>query len=128
MAANSKMQSAPAASSSLCVGSIESKPEAVSGFLRATLRGWQWAMENPDEASLLSLEYDESLNEEHEKELFEATLPLIHTGEYKIGWMRPEVWHTTHGILVEQGLVPEEMEVDSMYTTEFLEEIYGETQ
>lgn len=67
------------------------EPDLVLRFLRATLRGWQWAIENPAEAGPLALKYDPTLDAAHRVAMMEASVPLVHTGEDQIGWMRAEV-------------------------------------
>jgi NitT/TauT family transport system substrate-binding protein len=104
---------------------IEENPDLVLRFLRATLRGWQWAVENPEEAGPLALEYDPTLDAADQTVIMEASVPLIHTGEDHIGWMRAEVWQGMHEMLLEQGILDEPVDLDKVYTMEFLHEIYG---
>lgn len=106
-------------------GFIRDNPDLVLRFLRATLRGWRWAIENPEAAGALSLEYDPTLDESHQVALMEASIPLIHTAEDQIGWMRPEIWQGMHDILLEQGILDAPLDVDQIYTLEFLQMIYG---
>jgi len=103
---------------------IQENPDLVLRFLRATLRGWRWAVENPAEAGPLALEYDPALDAAHQAAMMEASVPLIHTGEDHIGWMRAEAWQGTHDILLEQGLLAAPVDVEKVYTIEFLQQIY----
>ena len=103
---------------------IADNPDLVERFLRATLRGWRYAIENPDEAAAITLKYDETLDEAHQKAMMEAQMPLIHTGEDQIGWMKDEIWQGMHEILLEQGVLTEPLDVEQVYTTEFLQAIY----
>lgn len=97
-------------------------------FLRATLRGWRWAIENPDEAGALALEYNPELDVEIQIDQMKASVPLIHTGEDHIGWMQTEIWEDMYEILMEQGLLDEEFDIKEVYTMEFLERVYGGEQ
>jgi hypothetical protein len=54
-----------------------------------------------------------------------ASLPLVNTGEDFIGWMRPEVWAGMEKTLREQGVLTNTLDVEQVYTLQFLEEIYG---
>ena len=105
---------------------ITNRPDLVRRFLRATLKGWRWAIENPDEAAVLALHYDPALSPDLQKAQMLAGIPLIHTGEDQIGWMRPDVWQGMIGWLLEQGILTETVELDEVYTMEFLQQIYGE--
>lgn len=107
---------------------IEENPDLVLRFLRATLRGWQWAAENPQEAGPLALEYDSTLDAAQQGAMMEASVPLVYTGEDHIGWMRDEVWEGMYDVLLEQGLLDEPFDVHEAYTMEFLQEIYGGEQ
>jgi len=104
---------------------IQENPDLVERFLRATLRGWRWAIENPAEAGPLALKYDPMLDAAHQAAIMEASAPLIHTGEDQIGWMRAEVWEGMQKMLLEQGLLAGPVDVDKVYTIEFLYKVYG---
>jgi len=54
-----------------------------------------------------------------------ASLPLINTGEDYIGWMKPEMWAAMEETLREQGVLTSPLDVESAYTLQFLQEIYG---
>lgn len=43
---------------------IKTSPETVRGFVRAALRGWQYALANPEEAATIQLKYLRALNPE----------------------------------------------------------------
>ncbi len=107
---------------------IERNPDLVLRFLRATLRGWRWAIENPEQAARLTLSYDPELDLEHEIAVVEAGIPLIHTGEDQIGWMNGKVWQNTHDMLLGQGILTEPLDMGRVYTMEFLLNIYQEEQ
>jgi len=107
---------------------IRENPDLVLRFVRATLRGLRWAVENAEEAGQLSLEYDPTLDADHQVGQMKVSLPLIHTGEDQIGWMRTATWQGTLDILVDQGLLTGAVDVDDVYTMEFLYEVYGEQE
>jgi NitT/TauT family transport system substrate-binding protein len=45
--------------------------DAMAKFVRASMKGWKWAEENPDEAAMIVLDYDETgaQTEEHQKRM-----------------------------------------------------------
>ena len=100
-------------------------PDLVTRFLRATLRGWREAIENPEEAVTITLKYAKEADAELQTQMMEASVPLIHTGEDHIGWMRAEVWEGMHDMLLEQGILGEPLDLDEVYTMEFLQKAYG---
>ncbi len=104
---------------------IAENPDLVTRFLRATLRGWREAIEEPEAAVEATLKYAREADAELQTQMMEASVPLVHTGEDHIGWMRAEVWQGTHDILLEQGLLAGPLDVDEVYTIEFLQQVYG---
>jgi NitT/TauT family transport system substrate-binding protein len=105
---------------------LRENPDLALRFLRATLKGWRWAIENPTEAASLSLHYNLTLDKTHEVRMMEAIVPLIHTGRDRIGWMRPEIWQQTHDILLKQGILEQPIDIHAIYSMQFLQRIYRE--
>ena len=82
---------------------IQQNPDLVERFLRATVKGWRYAIESPDEAVDLTLQYDPTLTRDRQTRMMAAQTPLIHTGKVNIGWMRAGVWREMQDILLEQA-------------------------
>lgn len=104
---------------------IKEKPDLVMRFLRATLRGWQDAIEDYEGAVAITLKYARVKDPQLQTAMMEAQLPLVHTGEDHIGWMRAEEWEGMYDILLEQNILKAPFEVNQAYTMRFLEEIHG---
>jgi NitT/TauT family transport system substrate-binding protein len=108
---------------------IADNPEVVIRFLRATLRGWREAIENPAAAVEVTLQYAPQADSETQRDMMQASIPLVYTGEDQIGWMQAGVWQGMHQILLEQGILDAPIDLDKVYTMQFLETIYaGEQQ
>lgn len=103
---------------------IATNPDLVRRFVRATLKGWTYAVENSTEASLLVQKYNPGADPTIEIARMTASLPLINTGEDFIGWMKPEVWTEMEKTLREQGVLTAPLDVTQVYTLQFVEEIY----
>lgn len=104
---------------------VQENPELVERFLRAALRGWRYAIENPDEAAAVTARYSETGDEEFLLASMEAQVPLIHTGEAPIGWMQAEAWQSMYSFLVAHQNLADVFAVEDVYTTQFLEYLYG---
>jgi len=104
---------------------ISDNPDLVKRFMRATLKGWQGAIENYRQAVIVTLKYAKNTDSETQTAMMEAMLPLVHTEEDHIGWMKPEIWHDMYGTMLEQGLLEKPFDVDRAYTMRFIEEICG---
>lgn len=105
---------------------IADNPDLVLRFLRATLKGHQYALENLEEAAEISVKYAENPDPAVQQAMLEASLGLIYTGYDEIGWMRKEVWQGMAEILSDQGLLDAPVNVDEVFTQQFIEEIYAE--
>ena len=103
---------------------ITSQPDLVLRFLRATLKGWTYAVEHPDEVGVMVVHYAPGANSILENDKMAANLPLVNTGEDHIGWMKPEIWTEMEQILREQGVITQPLDVTQTYTMQFLQEIY----
>jgi NitT/TauT family transport system substrate-binding protein len=104
---------------------IATQPDQVLRFLRATLKGWTWAIENADKTGALVQKYNPNVDPALENAKMIASLPLVNTGENQIGWMKPELWTSMEKILREQGVITTPLDVTQVYTMQFLEELYG---
>ncbi len=107
---------------------IKNNPDLVEAFLRATLRGAEWAVANPDQAAELVVQrFGDQLPEtvkELQEEAMQVSLPLLNPAGSKIGMMQAEVWEFTQQMLLDQGTLSEPVEVEKAYTMEFLNKIY----
>ncbi len=103
---------------------ITTQPDLVRRFLRATLKGWTYVVENPTAAGSLVVKYRPNADVKHEIAFMSASLPLINTGENHIGWMKPEVWAGMEKTLREQGVLAGVGDTSQLYDLQFLQEIY----
>jgi ABC-type nitrate/sulfonate/bicarbonate transport system substrate-binding protein len=107
---------------------IDNRPELVERFLRATIEGWQYAIQNEEEAVGIVLEYATDRTRSHEAYMLRQSIPLIHTGGSPIGWMEMDRWQHTHDIVLESGAIDKAIHADEAFTTQFIEEIYAQTE
>jgi NitT/TauT family transport system substrate-binding protein len=99
---------------------IEQEPELVGRFVRATMRGWAGALQHPEEGATLPLAYDPALDPAHQREILDATAPLVHTGVDQLGWMRAEDWDVMIATLHEERMITERPAVHDVFTNRFL--------
>ena len=104
-------------------GRIEKDSELIESFIRATRRGWEMALENSDEAALLTERYDLDVDAEHLKFVLKVSSPLIYTGQGYIGKMEESVFKRAQEFLLEQGIIGERGDVRGAYTLEFLDNV-----
>ena len=84
---------------------IEQNPERVDAFRRATLKGWRYAMDHPDEViELLITKYQVPKSRAHLKFEANAMRPLILNDLIEIGHMNPGRWQRIVDAFVEVGM------------------------
>jgi len=108
---------------------IQNNPEIVESYLRATLKGWEYALENPEESiDYILEETDQQLDREAQLKALKAREDYIFPDESNtpMGWMEKEVWQEIHDNLLEQGLLENSLDVEEIYTNEFLDKIYND--
>lgn len=103
---------------------IANDPDLVERFTRASLKGWTYAIEHPDEMAAFVQKYNPDADLAAEAEKMRATVPLVNTGEDHIGWMKPKIWEGMTTILYEQGMTKTLVEPTELYTFDFLNKIY----
>jgi NitT/TauT family transport system substrate-binding protein len=104
---------------------MTANPAVVTRFLRATLKGWTYVVENPETAAKLVSKYNPKADPDLETAEMLASLPLVNTGEDHLGWMKPEMWAGMERTLREQQVLTQSVDVTQVYTQQFLQEIYG---
>lgn len=57
----------------------EENPETVKAFLYASLKGWEYAVENPEEAAEICYEYGSSVSPEHQAYMASEVAKLVNT-------------------------------------------------
>jgi len=99
---------------------IEKNPDLVRRFVQATLNGWQYAYDNPEKAVDYVLMYSDQLNYKQEMRGMEVSLELIKPDNKPIGTIEGEVVKQMQDLLVEYGIIESPVELENLYTTEFL--------
>lgn len=105
---------------------IESDPELVERFLRATFKGMEYMIAHPDEALEITMQYAEVQDESVQQAMLTASIPLIYSSEPRIGWMEEEKWFGMREDLFEMQQIRTLVPMKEIYTMEFLKNIYGD--
>lgn len=100
---------------------ISENDDLVQRFIRATIKGYQQAIESPQDAVNQTVKYASDLNPEFELASMQAEIPLIDTGNAPIGFMDDAVWQNTQDILIEQGYLNSQVDISTVYTNKFVE-------
>jgi NitT/TauT family transport system substrate-binding protein len=105
---------------------IANKPDMVERFVRATLLGIQSAVDNPEEAAQLAVNYNAERDLEIETEAMLRSVPLLNPAGNAPGMMTAESWQIIYQILLDEQVLSKPLEVQSAYTLTFLNRIYAD--
>lgn len=99
---------------------IKTKPDVVRKVVEATIKGWEEALKNPEQAVTYTLQYSDKLTREHETKMMNASIPLVKPDNNPIGFMDRAVWAAMQDLLLKQGFIKQAVDIDKTFTTEFL--------
>ena len=107
---------------------IAKDPEAMERFLRGALRGIEYASQNVEEAVDIVMKYAPQENRDQQRfmlttELARAKTPL--TNNYGYGWQTREQWSALTDALRDFQVVTEDVDINKMFTSQFLERIHA---
>jgi NitT/TauT family transport system substrate-binding protein len=86
----------------------EAMVDKLARFLQASIKGWEYAAEHPDEAADIVLENDETgaQTEKHQRRMMGEINKLVGTGEQGIGFLDPADYQRTVDVLLAGGSDP----------------------
>lgn len=101
---------------------LSENPELAKKFLSATSKGYNYSIENPEEAAKILIKYapeiDEDLAIESQKFLAKEYI----SDAARWGEMKDSVWNNYTNFLREYNLIEKDMKASDAYTNEFLPE------
>lgn len=101
---------------------LKENPELARKFLRATSKGYEYAIENPEDAAEVLLEKVPELD----RDIIMASQKYL-AGQYQAeaprwGEMKEEIWSTYGNWMSDRGLLEGEFDAKEAFTNEFLPE------
>lgn len=105
-------------------GTIDKQPDIVRGFVRASIRAYQYAFEHPEESIDALLKAAPSRNREVELEKLKATRKLTESpdaAKFGMGYSSKAKWQEAEDLMAQfGGLAKRSASVESYYTNDFL--------
>jgi len=82
--------------------------DRLARFVKASMKGWDYAVANPDEAAMITLENDETgaQTEKHQKRMMGEIAKLVGHSEKGTGWLDPADYERTVKVLLSGGSDP----------------------
>jgi NitT/TauT family transport system substrate-binding protein len=99
---------------------IREQPDLVKRFVAATVKGWEAAATNPEEAATITVNQDKKLTYAHEFAMMKESIPLLKPDNKGIGSMELARWQAVHDLLIEGGFLKAPIDLSKAYTTQFL--------
>jgi len=101
---------------------INNDPDLVRRFVRATARGLQDTLDNPDEAFTIALQFIPELSVEQqprERQKLQETLPLWQPAtDQGLGYSDGEQWQTMYSFLRDNELLEQDLDVTEAFTND----------
>jgi NitT/TauT family transport system substrate-binding protein len=101
---------------------IKEKPDVVQRFLRASLRGWRYAIENQSEAVDIVVKQNPNLKKDHQAVMLREVAKLMlwgPGGDKGLGYVDPKAVEFTHAFLLEHKQLSRPVAIDQAYTLRF---------
>lgn len=99
---------------------VKENPDLAKKFMRATSRGYQFAIEKPAEAAEILLKHAPELDRGLVLASQQYLSPRYRDDAERWGEQKAEVWENYAGWMYERGLLPGKIEADKAFTNEFL--------
>ncbi len=102
---------------------IQDDPELVRRLVRASLRGLEYTIAHPDEAFTIARQAVPEITDEDapiQRAVLEASIALWRSDQP--GASDPQAWSDSVAFMLDTGLIEATVEVDTLYTNQFVEE------
>lgn len=99
---------------------IKDDPELVKAFMRAVSKGYNYAMDHPDEAAQILLKTVPELDKDLVVASQKWLSPKYKDDAPRWGEQKREVWQNYSDWMHERGLLEKPLDVDAAFTNEFL--------
>ena len=102
---------------------LKENPDLIKRFLKASLRGWQYALDNPSEAVVAYMARRPESNEAFNHANFQHLMPLLQSADTEqmgLGAQTAAKWQHTQDILHSLEMIDRKVDVNTLFTSAFL--------
>lgn len=104
---------------------LKNDPDAVKAFLRASKKGYEYAISDPEDAAKILIESDDTQSLVGSEDLVTASQKWLAdqfiADAQKWGYIDPERWDSFYAWLYEENLIAKELPAGTGYTNDYLE-------
>lgn len=101
---------------------IEKDPDTVKAFMKAVSKGYQLAIDNPEEAAEVLIKAEPDLDEELVRKSQEWLATRYQDDAARWGEQKQEIWQNYMDWMLEKKVLEKEIDVKQAFTNEFLPE------
>lgn len=105
---------------------LNTKPDMLTNFVAASAKGWEWAADNIEEATDISLKHGKDLKRDMELETWKRESPFLwsdKTREHGWGWMETDVWDEAITVYSGLGLMKNPITSQDAMTQDILKRV-----
>ena len=99
---------------------MEENPKTVEKFMRAAVKGYEFAIEHPEEAADILIEAEPDLDEDLVKKSQNWLADKYQDDAAQFGVQSQDRWEVFHEFMLDYDLIEAPIEVEKAYTNEFL--------
>ena len=104
---------------------VEQHPDLCVRMLRASLRGWQYAVDHPEEAADIVLKYDKSgiQTREHQLSMMNEIIKLVSLPMRPLGYTERDDIRRTIDTLLNYEILSRLVQPEDIYTNDFWDQV-----
>ncbi len=102
---------------------VQKNPDLIRRFVRATIRSFQAAMENPEASVEAGMKVKPGVDRRLTLDQLKASLPLVyslHDDRKRLGWMSPKDWEDTLSLMKEYMELRTDLAPTTLYSNAYL--------
>ncbi len=100
---------------------VKDHPDVVKRFVAATLKGWNYAADHPEEAAKATVKFGNKLTYPHELAMMQESIDLLDSFDAKpIGSMEAAQWTGLQTLLIDGGFMKAPIALEQAYSTKYL--------
>lgn len=102
---------------------IKNRPDIVKKFVKASVKGWEYAISHPEEAIDILVKHYPEMKKSTELDNFKDELSVLEnstTQEHGFGYQTKERWEELQDMLYDIQTIEKKIDVTTVFTNEFL--------
>jgi len=104
---------------------LKNRPDLCEKMVRASLKGWAYALNHPEEAVDIVLKHDKTgkLKRHHQLKQMREIIKLVRFGGRPLGWHDPEQVQRVVRILLDSKILSAPLRIEEVYTNRIWEKV-----